>query len=146
MNAQRIVFAAAALTAATAAAVAFWPLRAPQTPEFDVNADAPQPDGPRFQSLAMHFDRANLPEPTRPTAPETAVARPPDPAEALQRYRYIGMADSDGRKAAVFESGGATQILKPGDDLAGFTLSEFDETSALFELEGRNVRLPLAKD
>lgn len=149
MSPVRILFATAALIIFVAALIVLWPVRTPLLPASKThNAIAETtPNTLRFQSLAARFDRSDLPEPQPPESQETANAAPPppDPTEVLQRYRYLGMADADGRGAAVFEYGGDTKLLKQGGQLEGFTLATFDAVSAVFELNGREVRLSLTQ-
>lgn len=149
MNVLRVIYAISGLILLAAASMAFWPVSAPELPasDFAKIMTKESPKELRFQSLAARFDRTDLPDPAPPEPVAAArTAPPPDPAKTLRRYRYLGMAASDGRKAAVFENAGTTRILKPGDPLEGFALTAFDETSAQFELEGRKVNLSLAQD
>ncbi|HBK93296.1 MAG TPA: hypothetical protein DDZ68_16670 [Parvularcula sp.] len=87
--------------------------------------------------LAVMFDHSDLPAALPPAVP------PPDPAADLKRFRFAGSA-SDGRTVtALFEAGGVVQLVKKGEMLAGFVLSEIESARAVFVKDDIEVVLPL---
>ncbi len=151
MTRLHVAYAIAALGTVLAAFMAFWPIeeRAIADPTESTNPNFAN-TATEFHALARLFDRSPLPEPAPPTvaaANEVPAAPPPDPAASLRKYRYLGMAKSDGRQAALF-SGNNDQnfILKPGESIDGFKLLSLDGTSARFEKEGQDFELPLSSE
>jgi|GEM_PF-4565972 len=150
MSKLRIAYVVSALGAALAASLAFLPVQNygiadPIQNELPSHADAPT----EFHALAKLFDRTPLPEPAPPTPAavnEPPAAPPPDPAASLRKYRYLGMAKSDGHAAAVFGRDGQTIILKPGESIDGFKLLSLDGANARFEKEGQDFHLPLSSE
>ncbi len=151
MTRLQVTYVVATLGLVLAASLAFWPIKTqavagPADDRISDLADA----ATDFHALTKLFDRSLLPEPAPPTvaaANVAPVAPPPDPAALLRKYRYVGMAKSDDRQAAVF-GGDNNQnfILKPGESIDGFKLLSFDGTSARFEKEGQDFELPLSSE
>ncbi len=151
MTRLHVAYAIAALGAVLAAFMAVWPIEEKAVADPTENANPKIADAvTEFHALARLFDRSPLPEPTPPpasTANVAPAAPPPDPAASLRKYRYLGMAKSDGRQAAVF-GGDNNQnfIIKPGESIDGFKLLSLDETSARFEKEAQDFELPLSSE
>jgi hypothetical protein len=151
MTRLRVAYAIAALGTVLAAFMAFWPIdeKTVADPTENVSPDLAYA-ATEFHALASLFDRSALPEPVLPPASaanNAPAAPPPDPAALLRKYRYLGMAKSDGRQAALF-SGNNDQnfILKPGESIDGFKLLSLDGTNARFEKEGQDFELPLSSE
>ncbi len=150
MTALRLIFASTALALLLAAFAAFLPVKnygvAPT--KHGEPADALEKKT-GFRELAQQFDRSSLPKPAPPiTTAENAGVIPakPDPKEVLDQNRYLGMADSDGREAAIFAKGEQTFLLKPGENIDGFTLKSLNGSTALFEKEGQDFRLQISPE
>ncbi|NOX95411.1 MAG: hypothetical protein GXP04_10075 [Alphaproteobacteria bacterium] len=151
MRQLHATYAIAALSAVLAAFLAFWPIKNQAVTDPTKNVIPDLADAAtEFHALATLFDRSQLPEPAQPqtsAANDAPAAPPPDPAASLRKYRYLGMAKSDGRQAAVF-GGDNNQnfILKPDESIDGFKLLSLDGISARFEKEGQDFELPLSSE
>jgi hypothetical protein len=134
--ASLILFGLAGLLAASGAMLFALPTPARTVEPFaspnSAEAPMPAPNADTTTRLSALFDLSSLPEPVAPERPVVETP-PPDPAEALKAYRYLGGASAGDRNAALFESGGVITTLKLGETLAGFTLLSFNADAANFQ-------------
>ncbi len=148
LSAPAIAYSLAAMLSGAGLALIAVPAPARTVPPFAQSDGAPGPmPAPAAEAATRYaelFDLAALPEPIAPPSAE-AAAPPPDPAEALRRYRYLGGASAGERNAALFESGGVVASLKLGETLAGFTLVSFDAEAAAFRQGEAEAALPLVR-
>ena len=137
-RAAPLFYSAALLSALAGIGVAFFPVKPltiPHLDDIDIADQQPVIIMSTFEAAAARFDLSNLPAPRQPEAP------PPDPAERLRTYKFLGMASSGELVRAMFADPSGPLTLAPGDELAGFILERAEPHRAVFSKDGLEVEL-----
>ena len=121
-----------------------WRAPPPQPPELqDALSTLMAPNPAAAASYPEAAERPLFAANRRPTPTDAAVA--PPPPTPIDQARLLGIFVGSGINSIMIDYDGKTRIVRKGEDVGGWRLTDMRERTATFEHEGqqRNLTLPV---